>query len=448
MFDRLLEHCKDAGLVAAGGRQRTDSTHVISAVRDLNRLELAGESVRAALEALATAAPSWLAGQIDVLEFAERYGPRIDGWRMPSSETKRDRLAQIFGQDALALCRAAWAGDTPVWIREIEAVGLLRQVLVQTYIIRTDARGRQVIRKRDADDGVPPGQLRLASPYDADARWAAKDDDLFWMGYKIHLTETCDTLPETETETEAGAGVKPNLITDVHTTDATVPDVKATAPIQDKLAEHGVKPAEHYLDSGYPSADLITKAMQDGIRMVTPVLLDHSAQAKAAEGFEKNAFTINWKTRQVCCPAGRTSSHWNPVKQHGKDAIVITFSVLTCRDCPFQQQCTTSKPGRRMLTLRPQELHENLARARAEQKTDTWKNKYALRAGVEGTINQALGITGIRQARYRGLPKVRLQHAFSATALNVIRLDAYWTDNPLRRTRTSRLERLAYQLTA
>lgn len=240
----------------------------------------------------------------------------------------------------------------------------------------------------------------------------------------------------------------PNLITDVHTTDATVPDVKATAPIQRKLAEHGVKPTEHYLDSGYPSADLITDALKQGIRMVTPVLLNHSAQARAAEGFDKNAFTIDWKTRQVRCPADRTSSHWNPVKQHDKDAIVITFSVLTCRDCPFQKQCTTSRTGRRMLTLRPQELHENLARARAEQKTATWKNKYALRAGVEGTVNQALDITGIRQARYRGLPKVRLQHAFSATAINVVRLDAYWTDSPLRRTRTSRLQRLAYHLTA
>ncbi|WP_406497576.1 transposase [Streptomyces sp. NBC_00846] len=202
------------------------------------------------------------------------------------------------------------------------------------------------------------------------------------------------------------------------------------------------------LDSGYPSADLITKALKQGIRMVTPVLLDRSAQAKAAEGFDKNAFTINWKTRQVRCPAGKTSSHWNPVKQHGTDAIVITFSVLTCRDCPFQKQCTTSKTGRRMLTLRPEELHENLARARAAQKTDTWKNKYALRAGVEGTINQALDITGIRRARYRGLPKVRLQHAFSATALNVIRLDAHWTTDPLDRPRHSRLERLSYRLSA
>ncbi|MFG2638943.1 transposase [Streptomyces sp. NPDC048362] len=128
--------------------------------------------------------------------------------------------------------------------------------------------------------------------------------------------------------------------------------------------------------------------------------------------------------------------------------MVITFSVLTCRECPFQKQCTASKLGRRMLTLRPKELHENLARTRTEQKTDTWKKKYALRAGVEGTINQALDLTGIRRARYRGLPKVRLQHAFSATALNVIRLDAHWT-GPLDRTRrNSRLERLSYRISA
>ncbi|MFG2638942.1 hypothetical protein ACGFX8_35420 [Streptomyces sp. NPDC048362] len=142
---------------------------------------------------------------------------------MPASQTRRDRLAQVFGQDALALCQAAWVDGAPGWIREIEAVHCCG--LVQTCLVRSDSRGRQVIKKRDADDGVPSGQLRLASPYDADARWAVKGDDLFWMGYKIHLTETCATLPD------AGAGAVPNLITDVHTTDATVPDVKATAPI-------------------------------------------------------------------------------------------------------------------------------------------------------------------------------------------------------------------------
>ncbi|MFF3404246.1 transposase [Streptomyces sp. NPDC002659] len=76
------------------------------------------------------------------------------------------------------------------------------------------------------------------------------------------------------------------------------------------------------------------------------------------------------------------------------------------------------------------------------------RRRSALPSGAEGTINQALDVTGMRRAGYRGLPKVHLQHAFSATALNVVRLDAYWTDSRLRRTRTSRLERLAYRLTA
>jgi hypothetical protein len=109
VFDRLLER-REAGLVGASGKQRTDSTHVISAVRDLNRLELAGESVRAALETLAGAAPSWLVGRFGADQVAEwelRYAARVDSWRLPSSKTRRDRLAQVYGHDARVLLRAA-----------------------------------------------------------------------------------------------------------------------------------------------------------------------------------------------------------------------------------------------------------------------------------------------------------------------------------------------------
>lgn len=452
VFDRLLEHCREKGLVGAGGKQRTDSTHVISAVRDLNRLELAGESVRAALEALAGAAPSWLAGRFGTGRIAEwelRYADRIDSWRLPSSQTKRDRLAQVYGDDALTLLRAVWAPDAPVWLREIEAIGLLRQMVVQTYYVTTDARGREVVRKREADsDGVPPGHLRIASPYDPDARWSAKGEELFWLGYKIHLTESCDPdTPDTDT-----TSARPNLITDVATTCSTEPDVTATAGIQQRLTGHQVKPGEHYLDSGYPSADLVTDAARQGITMVTPLLADHSRQARAAEGFDKAAFRIDWTTRQVTCPEDHTSSGWYPVTQHGRDAIVIAFARSDCRPCPSRDQCTTSARGNRMLTLRPRELHETVAANRAAQKTDAWQAKYAVRAGVEGTINQTLDITGLRRARYRGLPKVTLQHAFSATAINVIRLDAHWASQQQpqqpTRTRTSRLSRLAYRLAA
>ncbi|MGW4891366.1 hypothetical protein ACWEQL_03730 [Kitasatospora sp. NPDC004240] len=64
----------------------------------------------------------------------------------------------------------------------------------KTYHVTCDAWGREVVGKREAEgDGVPPGRLRLVSPYDRDARWSAKGDELFWLGYKVHLTETCDT---------------------------------------------------------------------------------------------------------------------------------------------------------------------------------------------------------------------------------------------------------------
>lgn len=99
--------------------------------------------------------------------------------------------------------------------------------------------------------------------------------------------------------------------------------------------------------------------------------------------------------------------------------------------------------------LRPKELHKTLADARAEQATKTWKTKYALRTGIEGTINQALDVTGLSRARYRGLPKVRLQHAFSATAVNVVRLDAHWNPGqPSFTPRTSRLTLLSHRLAA
>jgi len=193
VFVTMLTVLADKGLVRAGGKQRTDSTHVISAVRDLNRLELAGESVRAGLEALTIAAPHWLASVIDVGEWAHRYGPRVDSWRLPTSAAKRDRLATVYGTDAVALLRAVSAPSAPVWLRELPAVQTLRLMLVQNYHITTDGRAREVIRRREADtDGLPPARSRITSPYDTDARWAAKGEDLFWTGFKVHLTETCD----------------------------------------------------------------------------------------------------------------------------------------------------------------------------------------------------------------------------------------------------------------
>ena len=122
VLDLLVAALVDKGLVKARGKQRTDSTHVLAAVRDLNRLELAGESVRAALEALAAAAPQWLAEALDVSGWAAGYGVRIDSWRLPTSKTKRAQLAAAYGQDGFTLLEAVYVADTPPWLADLPAV--------------------------------------------------------------------------------------------------------------------------------------------------------------------------------------------------------------------------------------------------------------------------------------------------------------------------------------
>jgi hypothetical protein len=113
-----------------------------------------------------------------------------------------------------------------------------------------------------------------------------------------------------------------------------------------------------------------------------------------------------------------------------------------------RDQCTTAKRGGRQLTIRPRHIHHAVAQARARQDTKAFKTTYKLRAGVEGTIRQAIAITDTRHTRYRGLGKTHLEHVYSAVALNLIRLDAWFNGQPLDRTRTSHLARLELALAA
>ncbi|WP_433382203.1 transposase [Streptosporangium sp. CA-115845] len=126
----------------------------------------------------------------------------------------------------------------------------------------------------------------------------------------------------------------------------------------------------------------------------------------------------------------------------GGEAIVVTFPTALCRPCPVRTLCTTGKKDRCQITIRPQPIRQALDTARTEQAGTDWRDRYKLRAGVEGTVGQAVAACGIRRARYRGIKKVHLEHVFSAVALNLIRLDAWWNGHPLDRTRTSHLARL------
>ena len=351
VLDALLDRLAAGGLVRAGGKQRTDSTHVVAAVAALNRLELAGESVRAALEALAAAHPAWLEQRVCVPDSARRYGTPMTSWRPPASQARRDELTLAYAKDGYALLEAVCDSAAPAWLRELPAVDVLRRVLLQNYTRTITKDGREVIRRREKepeDDGLPPGHARNASPYDLDARWGVKREE-FWLGYKLHITETCDDAPPAPAppaaahqhvpeggrhanarEHDKGCPhlVFPNLITNVATTDATVTDHQMTGAIHDDLAEKNLAPGRHYLDSGYLSAAVVVSALAAwGIALIEPLLADTSAQARADHGYARADFTIDYDSKTATCPQGKTSVSWTPCAQRGKDAIVATFSA-------------------------------------------------------------------------------------------------------------------------
>jgi transposase len=468
VLDALLTRLAAAGLVKAGGKQRTDSTHVTAAVAALNRLELAGESVRAVLEALAAAHPAWLEQRVCVADFTRRYGTPMTSWRPPASKSRRDELAVAYARDGYALLAAVYDSSSPGWLRELPAVDVLRRVLLQNYTRTITEDGREVIRRREKEpegDGLPPGHARIASPCDTDARRGVKREE-FWLGCKLHITETCDDAPPCSCrpaaaarQPPAGEGghgrehdktcaslVFPNLITAVATTDATVTDNQMTGVIHNDLAAKNLAPGRHYVDSGYLSAAAVVSALATrGIALIGPLLADTSAQARAGDGYARADFSVNYDTKTVTCPQGKTSASWTLCAQRGTDAIVATFSSGGCGPCPARGQCTTGK--RRQLSLLPRDLAEAQAAARTAQTATGFQAGYARRAGVEGTMHQAASHGG-RRARYRGLPKTRLDHIYMAVALNLVRLEAFWTGTPLDRQRTSHLARLELGLAA
>ncbi|HEY6275069.1 MAG TPA: transposase, partial [Streptosporangiaceae bacterium] len=224
LLEVLLARLGELGLVAAGMPQRTDSTRVLGRIRELNRLELAGESVRAALEALAAAAPGWLANVIDA-SWQQVYGQRVDGIRLPESAARRADLAVRYGRDGYHLLRQVRAPGAPGWLAGLPAVQALRQIWIQQFCLDQGESGEKVIWRGD-EQGLPPGRARIISCYDLDARHTERRGT-GWGGYKVHLSETCHT-PDA-----AGRRPAPNLLTSTQTTPAPVTGAEMTEPVHD-----------------------------------------------------------------------------------------------------------------------------------------------------------------------------------------------------------------------
>jgi transposase len=421
LLDGLLSQLKVRGLLQGQRQQRTDSTHILTAVRELNRLENVGETMRHTLNRLAREAPDWLRGHMPP-EWLDRYGKRFENWRLPKSKAEQQALAEQIGADGYQLLALLDAPTTASWLGNLPAVEVLRQMWQQQY---SQVEGQ--VKQRPVKQ-MPPESEWIRSPYDTEARYCTKRTS-GWVGYRTHLTETCDEE-------------HPRLITQVKTTIATEQDCEVTRSIQADLVARDLKPDVHLVDAGYVDAANLAHAQQDfGINLWGPTRPDTSWQAKDPNAFDILQFNIDWDHKMVTCPAGQHSAVWaEGHSQDGAAVIRVNFPMNACMACPLQVRCT--RGVNRGLTLRPQLEHQALQAARQRETTDAFWQQYRQRAGIEATISQAVRGTGLRRSRYIGLAKTHLQAIGVAVALDIVRAINWLNDVPLAATRSSPLAAL------
>ena len=418
LLDTLLTLARTQGLLKTRGRQRTDSTHVLAAIRVLNRLERVGETLRAALNSLAVVAPAWVQA-LAPPEWYERYAHRVENYQMPKTDAARKALATVIGTDGQVLLQAIDAAIEQPLLGEIPAVQTRRRVWAEQSV---EVHG--TLTWREVKDMPSPAEL-IASPYDPEARYSTKRA-VAWIGYKVHLTETCD--PAT-----------PPLLVNVETTPATTPDDQMLATVHASLEPRGLLPAEHLVDKGYTDSQVLVDSQRTyGVTLLGPVADDPSWQARAGTGFDKAQFLVDWDRQSVTCPMGKQSISWlpNTYPQNGM-TWEARFARKDCTPCPQRAQCTRAKKEPRIVGLQAQEQYEALHAARQCQTTEAFAQQYAPRAGIAGTHAQGIRRCGLRQARYIGLARTHLQHIATAAALNVVRIGEWLAGTPQAKTRCS-----------
>jgi transposase len=426
LLDRMLELFREKKLLKARGKQRTDSTHVLAAIRVLNRLEKVVETMRAALNQVATVAPDWLAS-VAQPEWFKRYSVQAEQSRLPHGTKAREAFAASVAKDGFLLLELL--SEQQPDLLKLEKVETLRQLWHQHYTCdeKGEVRWRQGKETFRAADSIE-------SPYDPEAKFSRKDMTK-WTGYKVHLSESCDEH-------------LPHLITNVYTTPATAQDVASTAVIQNALYLKQLPPSRHLVDAGYVDADLLVESADKcGIELFGPTRNNPSWQTRTG-GIDATQFQIDWDNRQAVCPADRSSAEWleGQIKgRYSRPVVRIRFSREDCLDCKNRDRCVRSKTGNaRQLLLPSKELYLALKKTRSMLSSAEGQNEYRQRAGIEGTLSQGIRRGTMRRSRYIGLAKTHLQEVATATGINLLRTINFLNQVPLAKARVSRFARLAH----
>jgi len=465
-FQTILTALEEAGLVSRQSRQRLDSTQMFGRVSKMSRLDCVRESLRLALQEVAqglaeTSRPAWWASLWD------RYVESQADYRA-SSETLARKLAEA-GADAHLLLE--WLPEQTEGLVQGEKARLLARVFGEQFDLRASAAPQpkskeplpaeaeavlpppstvpdgatvpapkpEALSSGAAESAPPPapepeplpaaqesgpvvepkgkGTLasdRVQNPHEPDATYGAKGQGQHMkehVGYKVQVAETvCEA-------TLAPGEPTRNVLTGIVTHPACQSDEAGSLLMEAEQAAMGLaKPPVQYVDAAYVSTQKLLQAQAEGRELIGPA---PSAVQKDGR-FTVEDFHIKVEERQAICPAGKTNTQCSRLEEAASGKVSYCFEFgAQCHDCPLRQRCVGQDQRHRSLAVG--EHHTVLQARRQEQRTDAFKERLKHRNAIEGTPSELVRAHGLRRARYRGLPKVKLQNYFIGAASNVKR---------------------------
>jgi transposase len=467
-FRKILDALVEAGLVSRQSRQRLDSTQIFGLVSRMGRLDCVRETLRLALKELEGMTPSqerpkfWAAlweryvdSQVDYRTSAETLGRKMaeagsDCWLVLEWLSGPGQAQRAAGEQARLLKRVfgeqfkVVAGSPTPLSQEKTAVVADSAVGASEKAPGTD-EGRMprtdlgLAERVNPNQPASPDQLELSAPvmtapveirkkgkgelnsdrvqnpHDPTATYGVKgegDKKKEHVGFKIQVAETV-----TQAELAPGEPTR-NFLTGMVTHPAYESDEAGEEKMATEQAEMGLeKPPVQYVDGAYVSGEKLAEAQAEGRVLMGPA---QPAPQNKEGRYTTADFDIRVEERKAICPAGQQSTQCSRLEDQKSGQVSYRFEwSWQCENCPLRGKCVA--PEQKHRTILVGQFHTPLQARRKEQKTEAFANEMKHRNGIEGTQSELVRAHGMRRARYRGLPKVRLQNYFAGMACNVKR---------------------------
>ena len=394
LFDHITDKLSKVFKVNTDN-QRIDSVHIKSNMRRLGRIGIFTSSINKFLVNLKRGHQE-LFDTIDkgiIEKYLSEKSLQCFSMVKPSESAKT--LASVSA-DLFALVEQF--KDHPE-IKAMHSYKLLERVLKEQCKVNVSDNKNPVDVKRPKE--IPSDSLQ--NPSDPDATYSGHKG----QGYQVQVMETyCKDEDAKEKSL--------NLITHVQVEPAHESDANALIPAIESTKERGLTPEGVLADALYGSDENLQEAKQLGVDVVSP------AMGRKKEGdISLSDFEVSEKHDVVSCPQGH-----EPIKRKTKKTRhTVAFDSRYCSNCPLQETCLV-KQGKKYHYLRYTDKDMRLAKRRAYEQTEEFKDRYRWRAGSEATMSEYDRRTGVKRLRVRGFKAVRFCATLKAIGVNILRATA------------------------